>query len=194
MPSRPEYLPYVEQIPGLDTPQSMIDNPAGKGREQTPFRAAKPIPVEGGKKKNNNSKITNPFSMSLDELINMRKTTTRPPRIIHPEDVYNMAKCGVSLSNIAGILQIEQETFKKRKEWMVAFNEGRADCGYRIRAMILQHAEAGNLDAMKYIDRYTSGESTTQHVSLSLDERPLTDVPTEQLIDIAYNLPEDDSE
>jgi hypothetical protein len=43
----------------------------------------------------------------------------------------------------------------------------------------------GSLDAQKYLDRIMGGDVDTQNVNLNVSQRPLENVPTENLIEIA---------
>jgi hypothetical protein len=68
---------------------------------------------------------------------------------------------------------------------LAAHREGRSECGSRIRAAIVEHAMNGSLDAQKYLDRIMGGDVDTQNVNLNVSQRPLENVPTENLIEIA---------
>jgi hypothetical protein len=130
-------------------------------------------------------KGSSPWDFSIDELIEYKKTGVKPKRILDVDTMYALAKCGVSLANVAGLFDTSIETISQTPTLLTAHQNGRAECGSKIRAMIFQHAENGSLDAAKYLDKLMSGEgSLDPQVNVNINTRPLEQVPTSNLIDL----------
>jgi len=148
-------------------------SPAG-GRKADTF-----MPVET----TGNFKRDNPFHMSINELIAWKETGQKPKLIMRSEEVFNLAKAGISMKNIAGVYSTTEMTILDNPAFLSAFNDGRAECGSRVRAMIYQHAEAGNLNAAIHLDKLLSGEIQRQEIKLELSTRPAGNISDAELIE-----------
>lgn len=126
------------------------------------------------------------IDMSLDELIEYRMTGQKPQRILDADTIFGLARIGVSIDNICDLFKMSKQTFMDNAAFKTAHAEGRAGCGTRIRAMIYQHAENGSLAAAQYLDKITGGDVVQENVNLTVTQRPLEQVDTEQLIEIAF--------
>lgn len=131
------------------------------------------------------------WDFSIDELIEYRATGVKPQRILDVDVIYSLAKIGVSIKNICGLFKVSEETFCNNAAFLSAHQQGRSECGTRIRAAIVEHAMNGSLDAQKYLDKIMGGDVDTQNVNLNVSQRPLENVPTENLIEIAMTRDED---
>jgi hypothetical protein len=127
------------------------------------------------------------WDFSIDELIEYRMTGHKPQRILDADVIRALAKIGVSLENIAGLFSVSKETIINNSAFLTAHKEGRAECGTRIRAAIVEHAMNGSLDAQKYLDKIMGGDIEVQTVNMNVTARPLEQIPLENLIDVIEN-------
>jgi len=131
-------------------------------------------------------KRDNIFHWSIDELIEYKSTGVRPKMIIDESYIYKLAQIGVSIDNICGLFGISKETFLNNAAFLTAHRQGRSQLASRNRAAIVEHAANGSLDAQKYLDKLIGGDVETQSVNLSVGQRPLENIPTENLLNVVF--------
>jgi hypothetical protein len=124
----------------------------------------------------------NPWHMSIDELIEYKSTGVKPKYIIDPEKIYTLAKSGVSIKNICGIFGFNETTFMSNSAFTSAHAQGRSEVATLNRAMILEQAMNGSLDAMKYLDKYMGGEAAdTLNINHNIIPKEIQEAPTYDL-------------
>lgn len=118
-----------------------------------------------------------PWDMSIDELIDYRRSGNVPRRIFDIGAIYALGKAGVPLNVIAALFQTDPATLASDPAHHQAWLQGRAELGMRARTAIVEHAANGNLDAAKYLDKILCGEKDTMSITVSADDtaRTLTD-------------------
>lgn len=130
-----------------------------------------------------------PLDWSLDELIEYRQNGTPPARIPDAEVLYKLGAIGVSMANAADLFGISKEKFSSNADWLANWQRGRAECGSRIRASIVEDAlEKDNLMAKIYIDKLIGGdkESATALVQVNIGNQELSQVSTDDLLEVAF--------
>ena len=126
--------------------------------------------------------------MSLDELIEYRKTGVRPAMIIDIDTIEEMARTGSSIQTICGIFKISKETFYNNPAFLTAFNSGRANLAHRLRGAIVEDAFENNiLQAKLYLDKMLGGDNETVNITATVEAKPLESVPTDNLLEIMYS-------
>jgi hypothetical protein len=129
-----------------------------------------------------------PLHMSLDELIEYRKTGVRPAMIIDIDTIEEMARTGSSIQTICGIFKISKETFYNNPAFLTAFNSGRANLAHRLRGAIVEDAFENNiLQAKLYLDKMLGGDNETVNITATVEAKPLESVPTDNLLEIMYS-------
>lgn len=128
-----------------------------------------------------------PLHMSLDELIEYRKTGVKPAMIVDVETIEEMARTGSSIQTICGIFKISKETFYNNPAFLTAFHSGRANLAHRLRGAIVEDAFENNmLQAKIYLDRMLGGDNETVNINATVEAKPLEAVPTDNLLEIMY--------
>lgn len=129
----------------------------------------------------------NPLHMSLDELIEYRKTGVKPKLIIDPDTIEEMARTGSSIQTICGILKVSKNAFYSNGAFMTAFNSGRANLAHRLRGAIVEDAfDKDLLQAKLYLDKMLGGDSETVNINATVEAKPLEHVPTDSLLEVMY--------
>lgn len=118
-----------------------------------------------------------PWDMSIDELINYRRSGAIPKRIFDVDALYALGKAGVSLEVVASLMQTNIDHLISDPANLRAWQQGRAELSLRARTAIVEHAVSGSLDAAKYLDRALGGDKETINVVVSNDDkvRKMTD-------------------
>ena len=125
--------------------------------------------------------------MSVDELIEYRKTGVKPKIIIDPAMIEEMARVGSSAQTICGVLGINRDTFDKNDAFQAAFKAGRANLAHRLRGAIVDDAfENNSLQAKIYLDKILGGDSETVNINATVTPKPLENVPTDNLLEVMY--------
>lgn len=126
-----------------------------------------------------------PVHMSVDELIEYKKTGVRPPVVIMPGMVKELAKTGSSVQTICYVIGISKETFYKNQAYLTEYQEGRGEIARNVRARIAEQAlEENNLQALLYLDRAIGGDVETVNVNAQISARPLENADTNDLIEV----------
>jgi hypothetical protein len=137
-------------------------------------------------------KRDNPFHWSLDELIEYKQTGVRPKMVLDDRIIFTMARAGVSIANICQIFSVSQESFCNNDAFLSAHREGRAQIGAKNRALIVEQALNGSLQAQIYLDKMLGGDINTDTVNINVSTRPLENVDTTTLIELV--IPKKESE
>lgn len=125
-----------------------------------------------------------PPSNSLQVILD--NIQTKPQLQMTPEKVEQLARSGVSLKNICGLFQKSFNHISDNPLLLDAFNRGRATVSSRIRSRLVDAAlEENSIQAAIYLDKIMGGDVTTENVNLTVSQRPLEDVPTDQLLEIS---------
>lgn len=134
-----------------------------------------------------------PLHMSVDELTEYRKTGVVPPVIIQPGQIKELAENGNSISTICSLFKISRETFHKNSAFLTEFYEGRGQVARLIRQQLVDQAlHENSIQAMIYLDKILGGDAETVNINATVTARPLEDVKTEDLIEIAFKDKKDD--
>jgi hypothetical protein len=127
------------------------------------------------------------FEWSLDELIEYKITKNNPVRIFNVDDLYMLGRASVSIKNIAAMAGYAPDELFKNKPLYAAWERGRAEAGTQLRSIILEQALTGNLTAALYLDKILGGDDQKTSIEMTVQTRPLQDIPTENLLTILYN-------
>lgn len=125
---------------------------------------------------------------SLDELIAYKHNGTPPARIPDAEILYKLGTIGVTLSQTADLFGISIEKFSSNTDWHDNWKRGRAECGSRIRASIVEDAlEKDMLMAKIYLDKTMSGdkEGPTALIQVNVNTE-LGQVSTDDLLNVVF--------
>jgi hypothetical protein len=136
-------------------------------------------------------KRDNPFHWSLDELIEYKQSGVRPKMVLDDSIIFTMARAGVSIDNICAIFQVTRESFCNNDSFLTAHREGRAQIGAKNRALIVEQALAGSLQAQIYLDKMLGGDVNTDTVNINITQRPLEQVDTSTLIELVIPKPKE---
>ena len=129
---------------------------------------------------------THPLHMSVDELIEYRKTGVRPPKIIEPGMVEEMAKTGSSVQTICYVLGISKETFYKNSAYLTEFQAGRGKVASQVTVKLAEQAlEENNVAALIYLHKLWGGDVETVNINATISARPLENADTNDLIEVA---------
>ncbi len=105
--------------------------------------------------------------------------------LVTPEIIEQLATNGLSKKQIKGLLKIGSNAIDEVPEFLEAFQLGRSKIGSQIRAKIIDQAlEGDNLQAQIYLDKLIGGDTEEKNINLTVDQRPLKNATTEQLIEI----------
>lgn len=128
-----------------------------------------------------------PVHMSVDELIEYRKTGVRPPVIIEPGMIETMAKSGNSVQTICYVLGISKETFYKNTAYLTEFQAGRGQVAHQVTVKLAALAlEENNAAALMYLHKLWGGDiEPTININATVSARPLEQASTEDLIEVA---------
>jgi hypothetical protein len=130
-----------------------------------------------------------PLEWSLDELIAYRQSGVSPARIPDADLLFKLGSIGVSLANISKLFNIDETKITDNLDWHDNWARGRAECGSRIRAKIVEQALDENvLNAMIYLDKILGGDQVSDRVEVSVTTTELTPVKTEDLLEVMYNI------
>ena len=128
-----------------------------------------------------------PLDWSLDELIAYRQSGVSPARIPDADLLFKLGSIGVSLSNVAKLFNIDETKITDNLDWYENWSRGRAECGSRIRAKIVEQALEGDvLNAMIYLDKILGGDQVTDQVQINVTNTELQPVKTEDLLEVMY--------
>jgi hypothetical protein len=117
----------------------------------------------------------------------IRAAMTPMKEHLTPDKVEEMAATGMSQWTICSLFECQFSTISDTPDLLAAFNKGRAQVGQRIRSELVKDALENNIVPVKlYLDKIYSKEDDTKKVELSVSERPLENVPTEQLLEIDF--------
>lgn len=130
---------------------------------------------------------------TLDELIAYKNNGTPPARIPDADLLYKLGSIGVSLANAADLFEISQDKFCSNPDWITNWQRGRAECGSRIRASIVDDAlEKDNLMAKIYIDKILGGDKQEQTmVQVNVNTNNLKEISTDDLLEVAFKNQDD---
>jgi hypothetical protein len=137
-----------------------------------------------------------PLDWSLDDLIRYRYNGTPPARIPDADLVYKMGSIGVSLSNVAAIFDLSLEKFSSNQDWYESWARGRAECGAKVRASIVDDAlEKDILMAKIHLDKVLSGDKIgdNTYVQVNVSNNNLDQVSTDELLNVAFKEKDEDS-
>lgn len=140
-------------------------------------------------------KRTGKLDWTLDELIEYKMNGSPPQRIPDADLLYKLGAIGVSLKNAASLFEISEDKFCSNPDWLTNWQRGRAECGSRIRASIVEDAiEKDNLMAKIYIDKIMGGDKDDSPlVQVNIQNNDLQKISTDDLIEVAFN-DEDDQD
>jgi len=112
-----------------------------------------------------------------------------------PEMIENLAASGISLKNICGIIGKNFSYFSEHPEMKEAFDRGRATVGSKVRARLLDAAlEENSMQAAMYLDRIYSGDTVASEVNVNVTSTPLENVSTEDLLNVAFTVKDDETD
>lgn len=135
-----------------------------------------------------------PLHMSLDELIQYKTTGVQPKIIISEDILFRLGEIGASLKNTAQVLNVTEETISSNAPLLSAWQKGRANVGTKVRALIVEDALNGNLQAKIYLDKMLGGDTITDNLNVTVTAQPLKEVSTEQLLEFTLIRKNDDAE
>lgn len=125
---------------------------------------------------------------SLDDLIAYKHNGTPPARIPDAEILYKLGTIGVTLTQTADLFGISVDKFTSNTDWHDNWKRGRAECGSRIRASIVEDAlEKDMLMAKIYLDKTMSGdkEGPTALIQVNVNTE-LGQVSTDDLLNVVF--------
>lgn len=141
------------------------------------------------------SRRLGPLDWTLDELIEYRKSGVSPKRILDKDVMYKLGKVGVSFNNVCFVLGVSQSKVLENRDYLEAWQTGRAECGARIRASIVQDAlEKDLLPAKLYLDKILSGDTPQDVVNINVNTTELTKINTNDLLEIMYRDGKEDTD
>lgn len=111
------------------------------------------------------------FDMSLDELIEYRKTGTMPKLVVRADKVHQLGRNGASLSTIADLFDTTEQSLLDNPEFYNAWKAGRADLATRNRMNLVANAET-NMTVAIYLDKIIGGDAETSVINLNVSSKP----------------------
>lgn len=128
-----------------------------------------------------------PLDWTLDELIVYKNNGTMPKRIPDPKLLHKLGSIGVSIGNAASIFEITQDKIMDDPALYDAWKLGRAECGSRIRAKIVEQALDENvLNAMIYLDKILGGDNVAAEVNVNVTNTELQKIDTDSLLEVMF--------
>jgi hypothetical protein len=111
------------------------------------------------------------------------------------EMIENLAASGISLKNICGIIGKNFSYFSDNPTMKEAFDRGRATVGSRVRARLLDAAlEENSMQAAMYLDKIYGGDTVASEVNVNVTSTPLENVSTEDLLNVAFTVKDDETD
>lgn len=100
--------------------------------------------------------------------------------------IEELAALGISTRNIARLCGMDETYIFDNPTRLAAYHRGRANVSSRIRSSIVTDAlENNSLQAKLYLDKIMGGDVVQENINLTVQQQPLRDIPTEDLIEIA---------
>lgn len=132
---------------------------------------------------------------SLDELIAYKHNGTPPARIPDADLLYKLGAIGVSLVNAANLFDISVEKFSSNSDWHESWKKGRAECGARVRASIVEDAlDKDILNAKLYLDKIMGGDAPADVVNVNVRNTTLETIDTDKLLEVMFKQDEPPAE
>jgi hypothetical protein len=114
---------------------------------------------------------------------------------ITEEQVELLGSSGVSVHNLCKIFKKSFGFLNENPNLLAAYEKGRATLGSKVRTTLVDSAlENNNITAAIYLDRILSGDQVASEVNVNVTSSPLENVSTEDLLNVAFTVKDDETD